>query len=820
MHLISTIILWSSLTAGAQTYEKPPKEILEVLHAPSSPNFLINPSRTAVLLATPVRYPPISDLAEPMLRLAGVRINPRANAPHGSFYFTSLALKPLPDAKESPISLPSGLRIGSPQWNAVGTRFAFTSTTESSVDLWVAELGQSQPKRVPDVRLNPLLGAAMRWLTDQETLVLKLVPRDRGPAPKAPPVPPGPKIQQNSGPVTASSTYEVRDVLQSPHDADLFDYYTSSQLALLHVPSGKITQIGPVGIYTRVDPAPDGKHLLIERLHRPYSYLRAYFRFPKAVEVWTRDGERVETLADLPLAEQVPIDGVPTGPRQYSWQATEPKTLFWVEALDGGNPKTKVPHRDRLLLKPLGGAAVEMSKTEHRFSGIEWLEKEELALLSDYDRDRRWSRTFLVNMSEPAASPKLLWDMSIDELYRHPGYPISRVLPTGASAVLQQDDWIYLDGSGSSPEGDRPFLDRFNVRTLKAERLFRSDRTSFESFVAWLAPASGTFITRRETPSEPPNFFLRTLGQALTDQTPPGEPTFASTLQPITQFPDPAPQLRDIKKERVAYVREDGIPLSFTLYLPPGYKPGTRLPTVFWAYPYDYAEKEVAGQFWGSTQRFTTMGGTSHLFFLLRGYAILDDVAMPVVGPPESAYNTFIEQIVANAKAAINKAVELGVTDPERVGVGGHSHGALMTANLLAHCDLFRAGIARSGAYNHTVRPFGFQNEIRTLWQARDVYIRLSPVLNADKINEPLLLIHGELDVNPGTVPQQSEKLYEALRGLGATVRLVMLPYESHGYRARESTEHILFEMLSWFDKYVKNAGPRTRDAASALSGR
>jgi dipeptidyl aminopeptidase/acylaminoacyl peptidase len=383
------------------------------------------------------------------------------------------------------------------------------------------------------------------------------------------------------------------------------------------------------------------------------------------------------------------------------------------------------------------------------------------------------------------------------------------MLPTGAWAILQQDEWIYLDGNGSSPEGDRPFLDRLSLRTFKTERLFRSDRSCYEYFVTWLNPSTGTFITRHETTTEPPNFFARALAKKQLKNVPQGEAAWSSNSRAITEFPNPTPQLKGITKRLVTYKRADGVPLSFMLYLPSGYQPGTRLPTVLWAYPLDYTEQGVAGQIEGSSQLFTTIRGTSELFFLLQGYAVLDDATMPVIGPVETAYDSFPEQIVANAKAAIDKAVELGVTDPERVGVGGHSHGALMTANLLVYSDLFRAGIARSGAYNHTIRPFGFQNERRTLWQARDTYIKLSPVLQADKINEPFLLIHGELDQNPGTVPMQSEKLYEALRGLGKTVRLCMLPYESHGYTALESTEHVLYEMLSWFDRYVKNAPPR-----------
>jgi dipeptidyl aminopeptidase/acylaminoacyl peptidase len=796
-----------------QKYEKPPQEVLDVLNAPLPPTPFLSPKRDLLALAQPMVYPAISDLAEPMLRLAGVRVNPRTNAERSYIrYWTALTLKKISDGTEFPVELPAGVsRLDSFLWNATGTMLAFTNETSDGVDLWLVDAATQKARQIPGLRVNPVLRYAVQWLPDQKTLLVKTIPADRGAPPEPPPVPPGPKIQESLGVTAASSTYEARDLLKNPHDGDLFDYYATSQLALVDAASGEITRQGKPAVLGKVIPAPGGGHLLVERIIRPYSYLVAYYRFPKEVEVWTTTGEVAESAASLPLAEQVPIDGVPTGPREHAWRPTEPATLVWAEALDGGNPKTKVPNRDRLMLKPVGGDAVELCKTLERTYNLQWVEMGGLALVSDYDPDRHWIRTFIINADKPEATPRLLWDMSSDEMYKHPGFPVYRVLPTGTSAILQHNEWIYLRGIGASPEGDRPFLDRLSLSTLKTERLFRSDRESYEYFVAWLNTGAGTFMTRRESPADPPNFFARTLARRPLKGAAAGEAAWASKAQAVTNFPNPTPVLSGITKRLVTYTRDDGIPLSFMLYLPPGYTEGTRLPTVVWAYPLDYAEKGVAGQISGSSKQFTTIRGSSELFFLLQGYAVLADAAMPVVGPPETAYDTFPEQIVANAKAAIEKAVELGVTDPGRIGVGGHSHGALMTANLLVYSDLFRAGIARSGAFNHTMRPFGFQNERRTYWQARDTYVKLSPVLQADKINEPLLLIHGEIDQNPGTVPMQSEKLYEAARGVGGTVRLVMLPHESHGYAARESIEHVLHEMLSWFDKHVKNAGPRAK---------
>jgi dipeptidyl aminopeptidase/acylaminoacyl peptidase len=376
--------------------------------------------------------------------------------------------------------------------------------------------------------------------------------------------------------------------------------------------------------------------------------------------------------------------------------------------------------------------------------------------------------------------------------------------------ILQNRDWIFLSGNGASPEGDRPFLDGFNLTTLKSERLFRSDADSYETFVALLSDDGTQFLTRRETPLYAPNYYVRFSGDGAAVNPP----------RALTNFPNPMPQLSGIKKQLVTYKRADGVQCSFTLYLPPNYKEGTRLPTVVWAYPLEFNDADTAGQITGSTQRATSITGPSHLFFLLEGYAVLDNATMPVVGTPETVNNTYVEQIVMSAKAAIDKAVEMGVTDPERVGVGGHSYGAFMTANLLAHSDLFRAGIARSGAYNRTLTPFGFQNERRTIWEAPELYLKVSPFMVAQKVNEPMLMIHGEADDNTGTFPIQSERMYQALKGHGATVRLVMLPHEAHGYAGRESIEHVLYEMISWFDKYVKNAPPRSSKDATDQSAK
>jgi dipeptidyl aminopeptidase/acylaminoacyl peptidase len=783
----------AAATQAQQGYQKPPKAVLDILNAPPPPVVSFSPTRDHFVQLEANPYPTIAELAEPTLRLAGHRINPQTNGPHRPPRFVGLSLHSFDMGKHpDPLAPPDTVHFGMPVWSPDGKHLAFTNTTGDAIELWVVDVAPVQIRRIGGVRLNACYGPAIHWMPDNQTLLCKLVVAERGQPPAAPKVPTGPTIQESVGKQAPVRTYQ--DLLKNKHDEALFDYYFTAQLGLVDTKTEKVDFLGKPAIFASAQISPDGKHFLVAQEHRPYSYLHPSFAFPKEVEVWDRQGHVEFKLASLPLAEQVPIEGVPTGPRDYEWRPTEPATLVWVEALDGGDPRKAAPQRDRVLMLPFPFQAspAEIARTEQRFFGLVWGEKRELALLSDYDRDSRRRRTFVINADQPEQTPRKIWDRSVLDRYRDPGTPVMKTLANGHQALWQSGKFLFLSGAGASRTGDHPFLDRFDLETGASDRLFQSDPAVYESVVALAADKGPRFITRRESPQEPPNYFLRSTDQKASEE--------------LTNFTDPTPQLRSIKKQLVTYKRADGVQLSFTLYLPPNYQSGQRLPTIVWAYPREFTDAGTAGQVAGSAQHFTTIGGISHLFLLTQGYAVLDGATMPVVGPPETANNTFIEQIVASARAAIDKAVELGVTDRSRVGVGGHSYGAFMTANLLAHSDLFRAGVARSGAYNRTLTPFGFQSERRTLWEAPEIYLKVSPFQYANKIKTPILIIHGEADDNPGTFPVQSERLYQAIKGNGGTVRYVTLPLEAHGYQARESVEHTLYEMIAWFDKYVKNA--------------
>ena len=785
------VIAGSTATAqsGAQQsgYLTPPKNIADIMTATPLPSVVVSPLGDVIVLMARNAMPSIEEVSAPMLRLAGMRINPRTNGAHLASSNTGFTLRTVATGAERPIATPPGAKLGGFQFSPDGKRFSFTSTRDAGIDLYIGDVATAQAKISPGPPLNGLTGSC-EWLDDSSGLVCGFVPPTRGAAPPEPKVPSGPNIQENSGKPGPISTYQ--DLLGSAHDEALFEYYVQNQVAIVDAATGKRTAIGKPGAITGASPSPNGEFFLVNKVKRPYSRLLPYFGFPGDVEVWSRAGQKLRTVADVPMSDTVPINGVITGARSYQWIPSEPATLLWVEALDKGDLRNAVPHRDRLLtLKaPFSGEPTEVAKTEYRYGGASFTEKGTI-LLSENDRASRTTRTWV--LTSAWAQPRKLWDRKQQDSYSHPGTPVAR---PGKSTIMQVGDAIYLSGAGASKEGDRPFLDRLNLATFQTERLFRCDDKTYETVVALLSDDAKRVMTRSESPTQPANYFVRQL---------PGD-----TRTAITSFKDPHPQITAATAERmfVTYPRKDGVTMSGTIYLPPGYTKGQRVPMLVWAYPREFVDAAAASQVVGSPNRFTTVGGSSHLLLLAHGYAIFDGPTMPIVGPGETANDNYVDQLVSSAAAAVDKAVELGIADRHRIGVGGHSYGAFMTANLLAHSDLFAAGVARSGAYNRTLTPFGFQSERRTYWEVPETYLKMSPFNYAHKINEPILLIHGEADNNSGTFPIQSERLYMALKGHGATVRYVTLPHESHGYSARESNMHVVAETINWLDKYVKNA--------------
>ena len=795
----------ASAQDNAPRYLTPPKEIVQAFDAPLLPQAILSPSRQVLALLYRRPYPTIAELSRPMLRLAGERIDPKTNGPYRTALIYGITVKRIADGTEVKVAVPPQANISNVRFSPDGTRVSFLNTKSNGIELWVADVASGRARMISGTdRLNAAAGDPCDWLSDNLTMICELVPVGHRQPPAPTTVPVGPNIQENAGKIAPAPTFE--DMLKTAHDDALFEYYFTSQLAAFNVISGRKTLIDRPAIFESVTPSPSGEYLLVSRIKRPYSHLIPINGFPEDVEVWTRNGQPAKKIADVPTREGVPLNGVQTAPRSHHWRQDNPATVVWVEALDGGDLKNKVPFRDKVmsLAAPFNNAPTEMAKTEWRYAGVLFTEKG-IGLLSEADRTTRHIRTWIL---EDGQQPRKLWDRRQEAAYENPGIPVTR-RDSGAGGfggfggggnagpIIQNGENIYLTGQGASPEGDRPFIDRLNLKTLAKDRLFRSDAKAYETVIAPLDDNAKTILTRYETPMETPNYYVRDLS--------------VNSRRAVTDFKDPQPQLRGATHELITYQRKDGVKLSATLYLPPGYKKGTRLPVIMWAYPREFGDPDSASQVTGSPNRFTIVSGYSHLFLLLSGYAILDNPTMPIVGPGETANDHYVDQLVASAEAAIDKVVDMGVADRDRIGVGGHSYGAFMTANLLAHSRLFRAGFAESGAYNRSLTPFGFQNERRTFWEVPDLYAKMSPFWYAHQVKDPILLMHGEADDNSGTFPIQSERFYMALKGQGATVRYVTLPFEAHGYAGRETLLHILAERINWFDKWVKNGPPRNK---------
>ncbi|MBN2970989.1 S9 family peptidase [Roseomonas aeriglobus] len=791
-----TLLMSTSAIAQTDTgYHRAPDAIAKILDAAPTPAVSLSPDRRTMAILGRENLPTIANLSRPILRLAGYRIDPRTNGPAEvrNQWLNALSFKDVDTGREVKVALPAGTRFTSAGWSPDGSKMAIVVGEDDGLALWIVDrAGTAKPVARG---VNATFGGAVEWMPDSSALIVRQVVANRGPAPTVSTTPTGPVIQESLGRRAATRTYQ--DVLTNADDEKLFDYYFAGQLVRIDAATGAATPIGQPGMIRSFSVSPDGRYLLTQRLKRPYSYLLPSGFFPVEIAVTTIDGQPVKTLVDRPLADDLPVDfdAVVKGPREPEWRADAPSTLVWAEALDGGDPKAKVPHHDKVMMQaaPFSAEPVELARTAARYGEIYW-GNDDFAMITDREWKTRTEHRLGVTPGQPGTA-RLLLTRNYQDQYGDPGLPMLKRNAAGKSVMRFTPDAkaVFVSGEGATKPGAFPFLATMPVDGSAQTRLWTAKPPYYEGVVTLLDDAGKRILTRRESAVLAPNYVIRTVKGGAAKQ--------------VTNFADPAPSLAGVKQQTITYTRADGVPLSGTLYTPAGYdaKRDGPLPTLLWAYPSEFTDAAVAGQTVDQGNRFTRPRGISHLFLLTQGYAILDDPAMPIIGANGAEANdTYIKQLREDAEAAVEAVVKMGVGDRDRMAVGGHSYGAFMTANLLAHTDLFRAGIARSGAYNRTLTPFGFQAEQRTYWQATPTYTEMSPFTYANKIKEPILLIHGAADDNSGTFPIQSDRMYAALKGNGATVRYVSLPNEPHGYRALESTNETLWQMTDWLDRYVK----------------
>lgn len=778
-------------------YQKPPKEILELVEAPLAPNVLIDRDAEKIVMIYRNKYKTIAELSEDELRLAGLRINPITNIGSRTRFYNNVKIKSIKGNEPLQVrGLPESPMLSDFTWSDDQNRMAMLNTTEKGVELWVIDIENAIAKKLTDAIINANMGSTLSWFPDNKALLVKTIPSDREQLIDVEDViPDGPIVSISEGEKAQNRTYQ--DLLKSPDDEFNFEQLTRSDIYRVDL-QGKKKLWLPSAMYAWMSFSPDGNYVSVTRIKKPFSYLVPYYRFPSETTIYDRNGKQVQRVNEVPLTEVLPqgFDAVRTGRRSMGWRDDRPATLYWAEALDEGDPEAEAEYRDIVyqLEAPFNGEVTPLLKTKNRFRGITW-GNDETAIAYDFWWKTRNTKTYLFNPSDPDSEPKILYDRNYQDRYSDPGSFVKKPNKYNSYVLNILDEKVFLMGDGYTPEGQFPFVDELDLSSLETRRLYQSGYTDkLESLYYAIDMRKGEILVRIEAKNEYPNYYIRNIKNK-------------KGLVPVTQFENPFKSIQDVHKEVITYKREDGLELDATLYLPVGYdkEKKEKKPMILWAYPREYKDKQSASQLTSNPNAFTYPYYGSPVFWVTQGYVILDRAAFPIVGEGEEEPNdSFREQLVANAEAAINAVDELGYIDPEKVGVGGHSYGAFMVANLLSHSDLFAAGIARSGAYNRTLTPFGFQSEERTYWEAPEVYYSMSPFMHADKMDTPLLLIHGEADNNSGTYPMQSERYFNALKGHGATARLVILPKESHGYAAKESILHVLWEQHRWLEKYLK----------------
>ncbi len=797
---LTVALLFWGCTLLAQVsldYQKPPKDILDLVDVPLAPAVVMDDAEENMLLLYRDAYKTIAELSQEELRLGGLRIDPVTNIGSRVTYFNNVKIKRLnSDGEVEQVSgLPENPRLTNLNWSPDQTKIALTNTTAEGVEVWILDVADASVRRLTEAKVNANLRGAISWFEDSQAILVKMISGEREALIETETaVPTGPTVSVNDGKQAQNRTYQ--DLLKNPNDEHNFEQLALSELYKVSL-DGQVDQWLPSAMYLGTSFSPDGEYVLVSTIERPFSYLVPYSRFPTTYNVYTKDGQLVKTVSEVPLIEDLPQGFMATreGKRGLSWRADHPATLVFAEALDGGDPEEEVAYRDAVYQWPAPFAAepVELLKTINRFGGIQWGD-DHTAVASDSWFNTRNTKTYVFDPSDPGKAPVILFDRNYQDAYGNPGSFVTERNAFGNQVLALRGGQAFLIGPGYTEEGQFPFLDRIDLEDGETERLYQSAYTDKLERLSSYDPDANRLLVRIESPTEYPNYFFRDLE--------------VDALIRLTDFPNPFQSIQDVHKEVITYQRDDGLELSGTLYLPVGHTPETTedMPMILWAYPVEYKDKSSAGQNTQNPNEFTYPSWGSPVYWVNRGYVVLDDASFPIVGEGDAEPNdSFRKQLVANAKAAIDAVDKMGYIDRDRVAVGGHSYGAFMVANLLSHSDLFAAGIARSGAYNRTLTPFGFQREERNYWEAPDVYYTMSPFMHADKMKTPLLLVHGEADNNSGTYPMQSERYFNALKGLGATVRLVMLPNESHGYRAKESILHLLWEQDQWLEKYVKN---------------
>jgi dipeptidyl aminopeptidase/acylaminoacyl peptidase len=820
-----------------EKYVLPPKEIADAVTAPRHLNVTLTnlgPDGAHFLVAHSAGLPGLKEYAKPYVNLGEQEFDVTANRARqlSTRKDTGFVLWNWKTGRKTEIAAPPGRWVSSPSWSPDGTRIAYLVHSDTETSVYVAEIKDGKSRKLVAAPVLATLVTTLEWSPDSQSILTVLVPQARKPMPARDAESAEPEVRvTNTGP---SPNRTFRFLMHTPHDMAMFEWLTTGQMALLDCRTGAARNVGEPAMVRSLDLSVDGAYIRATSILKPFSYTVPVTSFGTLEAIYDLSGKKLAEVHRQPLRESTVTRGA--GPpaqtrfrggrggagggfgagagggrgdndrRSVTWRPDgrglgflqmEPRQRQQQD--DAAGDRTPEPGRkDRVLqwLPPFDAGSLKVVfESETRIGNLLYSEDGETLFVSETKDGEE--HLFAVRASDPKTRHTIYKHKTVDSA-TDPGTLMTRRSSHRGTVVRLAPDQqsVFLSGTRYSKnpaaQSPRPFVARVNFVTGERKDIFQSEENAFESVHGAGDDDIRVLFTTRETAATIPDSYARDLTT--------GE------LRKLTSNVDYSPEVTHAVRKRFQVERVDGIKFWVEVTLPQDYAPGTRLPAMFWFYPREYTDQKAYDQSAARYNRnaFPRVGTRSMSILTRRGYAVVEPDC-PIIGPQGQMNNNYVPDLRNNLWAVIDALDKMGIIDRDRLGIGGHSYGAFSTANAMIHTPFFKAGIAGDGNYNRTLTPITFQSERRLLWEARETYLEMSPLLYANQMNGALLMYHGQDDSNNGTDPINSDRLFHALNALGKTAALYSYPYEDHGPAMKETLLDLWARWDSWLERYVKN---------------
>ena len=843
---------------AAETYVRPPAAIERLVTAPRQNNVSLSnqsPNRKWFLKLQSEGLPSIQAFGKPHYYFAGLQVDHKANrarvlTTRGS---SGLAIIDATTGQSRTLETPRGASISNPQWSPDGSKLAYIANFEDASRVYVADLATGKSRQVSPRPLLATLVTSVDWTADGSQVIAVLIPDGRKAEPQRPAIETGPLVRLTDEKKEKTRTFA--SLLRDPFEKELMEYYVTGQLATINASNGSIRKIGAPAMISAVDASPDGKYFHVTLMRKPFSYIVQYNSFGTSEQIWDGDGKMLAELVNRPLREATSDDDAGFGgqgagqndpnPRNVGWMPNgaglyylqqdpaPPRGAAAADSTEGGaqrGPRRK----DRLYQwsPPFdAGSKKVLLESDNRMSGILFTDDAKAVFVAENPTGT--GHVYAHYFDEPGKN-YTIWRVrglnasvggggggfggggggrggtGADSVtfYQNPGTIMAKRGRAGGNVALVSTDgrFAYLQGTryfktwqDSAPRG---FVDKVEIKSGQKSRVFEGRTDMYETVTAALDDDFSKFVVARESPTQVSDAYLRDGA--------------SGNYTKLTNNKDYTPEFTAAIRKRIPVMRADGYRFIVNLTLPQDYKPGTRLPAMFWFYPYEFTDQAGYDRTLrtNNINQFPNAGPRTIEYLVTQGYAVAN-FDPPIFGANGRMNDNYVSDLVGNLTAVIDELDKQGFIDRSRLGLGGHSYGAFSTVNAMVNTPYFKAGIAGDGMYNRSLTPNGFQSERRDFWEAQKTYLDMSPFFKADKLTGALLMYHSIEDQNVGTAPISSERMMHALQGLGKVASLYMYPYEDHGPAAKETLLDQWARWTAWLDVYVKNAGQKDPKVAS-----